>query len=68
MALTVFGMVGFLLMGFTVYARHKSVIYIGRILTGFLVGAATPASQIYVIIFMVCGTKIKIKECLKNKK
>ncbi len=54
MALTVFGMVGFLLMGFTVYARHKSVIYIGRILTGFLVGAATPASQIYVITLIIC--------------
>lgn len=62
MALTVFGMVGFLLMGFTVYARHKSVIYIGRILTGFLVGAATPASQIYVMIFIFCSIQYKLKD------
>lgn len=42
------GIIGFLLMGFTFFARHKSILYIGRILTGILVGATTPASQIYV--------------------
>ena len=41
-------MFGFMLMGFTYFARHKSMLYIGRMLTGFMNGAATPASQIYV--------------------
>lgn len=48
-ALAVPAIVGFLLMGFTVYVRHKSLLYLGRILTGLLVGAATPAAQIYVM-------------------
>ena len=42
---------GFLLMGFTYFIRHKSMLYIGRMLTGFMNGAATPASQIYVTTF-----------------
>lgn len=43
-------MFGFMLMGFTYFARHKSMLYIGRMLTGFMNGAATPASQIYVTL------------------
>ena len=38
---------GFLLIGFTYFARHKSMIYVGRCLTGFAAGCTTPASQIY---------------------
>ena len=41
--------VGFLIMGFTFFAHHKAQLYVGRILTGLMNGAATPASQIYVI-------------------
>lgn len=39
---------GFLLMGFTYFAQHKAMLYIGRIMTGLMNGAATPAAQIYV--------------------
>jgi MFS family permease len=45
--------VGFLLMGFTFYAQHKAQLYVGRILTGLMNGAATPASQIYVTILQI---------------
>ena len=41
-------LVGFFLMAFTFYARNKAQLYVGRILTGLVNGAATPASQIYV--------------------
>lgn len=39
---------GFLLMGFTYFFRHKSTLFIGGILTGLVVGSSTPAAQIYV--------------------
>lgn len=39
---------GFLLMGLAYYSRHKAQLYVGRILTGLMNGAATPAAQIYV--------------------
>lgn len=39
---------GFLIMGFTIYGRHKAQLYVGRIITGLVAGATTPASQIYV--------------------
>ena len=39
---------GFILMGFTHLAQHKAVIFIGRLMSGLMNGAATPASQIYV--------------------
>ena len=51
MGLTIPGIIGFLLMGFTVFVRDKSILYVGRILTGLMGGATTPASQIYVIKF-----------------
>ena len=41
-------MIGFMLIGFAVFGRHKAMIYVGRIITGLMNGAATPASQIYV--------------------
>lgn len=40
---------GFHIMGFTYFGRHKAQLYIGRIMTGLMNGAATPAAQIYVI-------------------
>jgi facilitated trehalose transporter len=43
--------IGFLIMGFTYYGRNKAQLYIGRIITGLMNGAATPASQIYVISY-----------------
>lgn len=43
--------VGFLLIGFTYYGRHKSMLYVGRILTGAGAGMTTPASQIYVRLY-----------------
>lgn len=42
------GIVGFILMGSTFFVRDKSILYIGRILTGLMGGATSPASQIYV--------------------
>ena len=39
--------VGFMLMGFTSFGKHKAMLYIGRIMTGIMNGATTPASQIY---------------------
>ncbi|KZS13711.1 Uncharacterized protein APZ42_021097 [Daphnia magna] len=39
---------GFLLMGFTNLAQHKAILFIGRLLSGLMNGAATPASQIYI--------------------
>ena len=41
--------IGFSLMGFTFFGRHKAMLYIGRIMSGLMNGAATPAAQIYVI-------------------
>jgi len=40
---------GFLIMGFTYFGRHKGMLYFGRLLSGTMNGAATPASQIYVM-------------------
>ena len=45
---TIPGTVGFLLMAFTAFVRDKSILYVGRILTGLMGGATSPASQIYV--------------------
>lgn len=45
--------IGFLLMGFTYFGRHKAMLYFGRLLSGTMNGAATPVSQIYVIIFII---------------
>ena len=42
-----------MLMGFTYFARHKAMLYVGRIFTGLMNGAATPASQIYVNYFLL---------------
>ncbi len=39
---------GFILMGFTYLVQHKSILFIGRLMSGLMNGAATPASQIYV--------------------
>lgn len=39
---------GFVLMGFTYFGRHKAMLFIGRLMSGLMNGAATPASQIYV--------------------
>jgi len=41
-------MVGFLLIGFTYFGEHKSMLYLGRLVTGLGGGMTTPASQIYV--------------------
>jgi len=46
--LSIPGIIGFLLMGFTFFIRHKSVLYLGRLLTAIMGGAAPPAAQIYV--------------------
>lgn len=40
---------GFLITGFTYFAKHKALLYVGRFLMGFAAGCTTPASQIYVI-------------------
>ena len=40
--------IGFQLMGFTYFGNHKAMLFVGRIMTGIMNGAATPASQIYV--------------------
>jgi len=37
--------IGFLLIGF---ATHPSVMIVGRIVKGFIIGVATPSAQIYV--------------------
>ena len=39
---------GFILMGFTYLVKHKAILFIGRLMSGLMNGAATPASQIYV--------------------
>ena len=41
-------MVAFWLMGLANFGEHKAMVYIGRMLSGFSLGFATPASQIYV--------------------
>jgi facilitated trehalose transporter len=40
---------GFILMGFTYLVKHKAILFIGRLMSGLMNGAATPASQIYVM-------------------
>ena len=45
-----FFIVGFFLIYLTIFGQHKAMIYVGRFLTGFGAGSATPTSQIYVII------------------
>ena len=40
--------IGFLLIGFTHFVRHKAMLYAGRFLSGVGNGMTTPASQIYV--------------------
>uniref|UniRef100_A0A0P5NG88 Sugar transporter n=1 Tax=Daphnia magna TaxID=35525 RepID=A0A0P5NG88_9CRUS len=40
--------IGFLLMGLTYFGRHKAMLYVGRVITGLVNGALTPASQIYI--------------------
>ena len=54
-AITVPYMVSFFLMGFTIYGRNKVQLYVGRIINGLAAGAATPASQIYVIKCLYCN-------------
>lgn len=46
--LTIPFITGFYLMGFTYFGKHKAMLYIGRLMSGLMNGAATPASQIYV--------------------
>lgn len=41
---------GFLLMGFTYLIQHRAALFIGRLASGLMNGAATPASQIYVTV------------------
>lgn len=36
-------------MGLTYWIKHKAALYVGRIMTGLMTGAASPAAQIYVI-------------------
>lgn len=66
-----------MLMGLTSFGQHKAMLYVGRIMTGLMNGAATPASQIYVnpltqhlfvdiiifILFSVVKSDEKISEC-----
>jgi hypothetical protein len=40
---------GFMVMGFTYFGRHKAMLYVGRLLSGTMNGATTPVSQIYVM-------------------
>ncbi len=46
--LTIPFIAGFWLMGFTYFGQHKAMLYVGRLSSGLMNGAATPASQIYV--------------------
>ena len=39
---------GFLITGLTYFGKHKSMLYVGRLLLGFAAGCTTPACQIYV--------------------
>ena len=48
--LTIPFIAGFWLMGFTYFGQHKAMLYVGRLASGLMNGAATPASQIYVPI------------------
>ena len=43
---------GFWIMGFTYFGNDKAMLYVGRLLTGLMNGAVTPASQIYVKIIL----------------
>lgn len=45
---------GFLLMGLTYFGRHKTMLYVGRLMTGLANGALTPSSQIYVTASVLC--------------
>lgn len=40
--------VGFYLMGLSYYVNYTPLLYIGRVITGLVTGAATPPAQIYV--------------------
>lgn len=42
---------GFFLMALTNFVQNKIMLYVGRLLTGLVNGALTPASQIYVSCF-----------------
>jgi MFS family permease len=53
---------GFILMGFTYLVQHKAILFIGRLMSGLMNGAATPASQIYVII----GNIIRLRVTLSS--
>lgn len=46
--LTIPFILGFWLMGFTYFGKHKAMLYVGRLASGLMNGAATPSSQIYV--------------------
>ena len=48
MGLSVPFFLGFMIMGFTVFGRNKAQLYVGRLLSGTMNGAATPVSQVYV--------------------
>jgi facilitated trehalose transporter len=39
---------GFMIMGFTYFGRHKAMLYLGRLFSGLMCGATVPSSQIYV--------------------
>ena len=61
---------GFLITGFTYFAKHKALLYVGRFLMGFAAGCTTPASQIYVILkklFEIWTSKsylhLQVSEC-----
>ena len=51
---TVPSIAAFWLMGFTFFGQHKVMLYIGRILSGLMIGISTPASQIYVSWYRNC--------------
>lgn len=42
---------GSVILGLTCIGKHKSMLYVGRLLQGLGVGCTTPACQIYVIQF-----------------
>lgn len=56
---------GFIMIGLTVYGKHKAMLYAGRLLQGFGVGCTTPACQIYVSRFR---SKIEIINSIKSIK
>lgn len=46
----IFYILGFLVIGFTYFGRHKAMLYVGRILTGVGTGMTTPSCQTYVCL------------------